>query len=135
MKGCHDLVRITGIRFKRAGKVYYFDPGELELRLGQKAIVETVRGIEMGDVVIASKMVADDAVVQPLKKVIRAASADDIRHSEDNAAREPKALEICHEKIRAHELPMKLVGAEYTSTTARSYSISPQREGSTSGNS
>jgi len=114
LKGCHDLVRITGIRFKRAGKVYYFDPGELELRLGQKAIVETVRGIEMGDVVIASKMVADDAVVQPLKKVIRAASADDIRHSEDNAAREPKALEICHEKIRAHELPMKLVGAEYT---------------------
>lgn len=114
MKGCHDLVRITGIRFKRAGKVYYFDPGELELKLGEKAIVETVRGIEMGDVVIASKMVEDDAVVQPLKKVIRAATPDDIKHSMDNMAKEPKALEICHEKIRVHELPMKLVGAEYT---------------------
>ena len=108
------MVKITGIRFKRAGKVYYFDPGELEMSIGQKAIVETVRGIEMGDIVISSKMIEDDSVVQPLKKIMRIATQEDLRHAEENKAKEPKALDMCHEKIRAHNLPMKLVGAEYT---------------------
>lgn len=108
------MVKITGIRFKRAGKVYYFDPGDWELSVGQKAIVETVRGVEMGDVVIASKLVEESGVVQPLKRIIRAADTEDLKHAQDNKDKEPKALEICHEKIRAHKLPMKLVGAEYT---------------------
>jgi len=108
------LLKITGIRFKRAGKVYYFDPGDLELSVGQKAIVETVRGVEMGDVVISSKMVDEGSVVQPLKRIIRIATPEDLKHTEDNAAKEPKAIEICHEKIKTHNLPMKLVGAEYT---------------------
>ena len=108
------MLKITGIRFKRAGKVYYFDPGDLELSVGQKAIVETVRGVEMGDVVISSKMVEEGSVVQPLKRIIRIATPEDLKHTEDNAAREPRALEVCHEKIKMHNLPMKLVGAEYT---------------------
>lgn len=108
------MVKITGIRFKRAGKIYFFDPGDQELKVGQKAIVETVRGIEMGDIVISGKMVREEDVVQPLKKIMRAATEEDLRHSQENAAKEPKALEICHEKVKAHSLPMKLVGAEYT---------------------
>lgn len=108
------MLKITGIRFKRAGKVYYFDPGDLELSVGQKAIVETVRGVEMGDVVISSKMVDEGSVVQPLKRIIRIATPEDLKHTEENAAKEPKAIEICHEKIKMHNLPMKLVGAEYT---------------------
>lgn len=94
--------------------MYYFDPGDWELSVGQKAIVETVRGVEMGDVVIASKLVEESGVVQPLKRIIRAADTEDLKHAQDNKDKEPKALEICHEKIRAHKLPMKLVGAEYT---------------------
>lgn len=108
------MVKITGIRFKRAGKIYFFDPGDLELKVGQKAIVETVRGIEMGDIVISGKMVREEDVVQPLKKIMRTATEEDLRHSQENATKEPRALEVCHEKVRTHNLPMKLVGAEYT---------------------
>lgn len=108
------MVKITGIRFKRAGKIYFFDPGDLELKVGQKAIVETVRGVEMGDIVISGKMVQEEDVVQPLKKIMRAATEEDLRHAQENSAKEPRALEVCHEKVRAHNLPMKLVGAEYT---------------------
>ncbi len=108
------MVKITGIRFKRAGKIYFFDPGDLELKVGQKAIVETVRGVEMGDIVISGKMVREEDVVQPLKKIMRVATEEDLRHAQENAAKEPRALEVCHEKVKAHSLPMKLVGAEYT---------------------
>lgn len=108
------MVKITGIRFKRAGKIYFFDPGDLELKVGQKAIVETVRGVEMGDIVISGKMVQEEDVVQPLKKIMRAATEEDLKHAQENSTKEPRALEVCHEKVRAHNLPMKLVGAEYT---------------------
>ena len=108
------MVKITGIRFKRAGKIYFFDPGDLELKVGQKAIVETVRGVEMGDIVISGKMVQEEDVVQPLKKIMRVATEEDMQHAQENAAKEPRALEVCHEKVKAHSLPMKLVGAEYT---------------------
>lgn len=108
------MIKVVGIRFKRAGKIYYFDPGDLELSAGNKVIVETARGIEFGEVVVNPKLVSDEEVVPPLKKVIREAAAEDCTQVEDNTRKEKEAFQVCLRKIHEHELPMKLVDVEYT---------------------
>lgn len=108
------MIKIVGIRFKKAGKIYYFSPGEFDLGLGDGVIVETARGIEFGDVVIAPKGVTDDSVVQPLKSVLRKATPKDYHQVEKNHEREEEAFTIGLEKIKKHNLPMKLINVEYT---------------------
>ncbi len=105
---------VVGVRFKPAGKIYYFDPKEIELKEGDSVIVETARGIEYGDVVVESKMVEDESIVTPLKSVIRKATEDDNRTLEENRKKERKAYGICLRKIKEHKLPMNLIDVEYT---------------------
>ena len=108
------MTRVIGVRFRRAGKVYFFAPGKYKIRTGDKVIVETARGVEFGSVVTGPKEVEDDKILQPLKPVIRIATADDIRREEKNREKEKEAFGICLEKIRKHGLEMKLIDAEYT---------------------
>lgn len=105
---------VVGVSFKKAGKIYYFDPSDIELRSGDRVVVETSRGIEMGEVIINPKEVEDDQIVQPLKKVIRKATPKDLEQMEINQQKEKEAYTICLEKIFNHGLPMKLVDVEYT---------------------
>ena len=108
------MIKVVGIRFRNAGKIYYFDPKDLDMHMGDHAIVETARGIEYGTVLIAPREVEDDAVVQPLKPVIRVATEEDDKTVEHNKEREKSAYKTCQEKIAKHGLNMKLVQAEYT---------------------
>lgn len=108
------MTRVVGIRFQKAGKIYYFDPCGFDLETGMHAIVETARGVEMGTVLIPPKDVEDDKVIQPLKPVIRIATDEDEKTVEKNKEKEKEAFEICKEKILKHGLEMKLVNAEYT---------------------
>ena len=108
------MVKVTGVRFKKMGKIYYFDPGELEMENGIHVVVETSRGIEYGLVVIAEKEVEESKIVQPLKKVIRIATAEDDKTVEQNKKKEADAMEICSKKIEEHKLEMKLIDVEYT---------------------
>ena len=108
------MIKVVGIRFRNAGKIYYFDPKDFEMEVGSHAIVETARGIEYGTVLIAPREVADDQVIQPLKPVIRVATEEDTKTVERNKEREKSAYKICQEKIAKHGLEMKLVQAEYT---------------------
>ncbi|HHW42423.1 stage 0 sporulation protein [Desulfofundulus thermobenzoicus] len=106
--------RVVGVRFRQAGKIYYFDPGEYNLSRGDTVIVETARGIEHGQVVIVPTEVPDEEVVAPLKKVIRPATQDDWKKIVANREKEKRAFQIGLEKIAAHGLPMKLVDVEQT---------------------
>lgn len=108
------MAEIVGIRFKEVGKVYYFDPNGNTFKKGDHAIVETVRGVECGEVAIENKEVNEDELVKPLKKIIRMASPDDVRKYEINKAKEKEAMAICAKKIEAHNLEMSLVDVEYT---------------------
>lgn len=108
------MIKVVGIRFRNAGKIYYFDPKDFEMEVGSHAIVETARGIEYGTVLIAPREVADDQVIQPLKPVIRVATEEDTKTVERNREREKSAYKTCQEKIAKHGLEMKLVQAEYT---------------------
>ncbi|MBZ4664173.1 MAG: stage 0 sporulation protein [Caloramator sp.] len=108
------MVTVVGIRFKRAGKIYYFDPDGLDINKGDYAIVETARGIEFGEVVIGKKEVTEDEIVAPLKKVIRVATEEDKLKNLQNKAKEEDAFQICLKKIQEHGLPMKLIDVEYT---------------------
>ena len=108
------MTTVIGVSFKRAGKMYYFDPNGLELHIGDKAIVETARGMECGDVVTEVKEVEDDEVVQPLKTVIRAATEEDLKKIALNTRKEAEAFAIGQERIAHHQLEMKLVDVEYT---------------------
>ena len=108
------MVRVIGVRFKNVGKMYYFDPGAARPQKGQRVIVETARGVECGEVTMESREVAEDTIVQPLKKVIRIASKEDLERVEENRRREKSAFDICCKKIAAHKLEMKLVDVEYT---------------------
>ena len=103
---------VVGVRFKRAGKIYYFSPGNLDIKLNDNVIVETARGMEFGTAVIGPREVPDNQVVLPLKVVQRIATDADKAKVEDNARRRDEAFRICEEKIAAHELPMKLVDVE-----------------------
>lgn len=108
------MAEIIGVRFKSAGKVYYFDPDSMQLDEGTKVIVETARGVECGEVAMANRQVEDEGIVKPLKKVMRAATPEDLKKVEENAAREKQAFVICNEKIVKHKLEMKLVDVEFT---------------------
>lgn len=108
------LHHVVGVRFKKAGKIYYFSPGNLELTKGESVIVETSRGVEYGKVVIEKKEVADEDVVLPLKQVIRIANEQDKCIVEENKVAAEEALEVCFSKIAEHQLEMKLVDVEYT---------------------
>ncbi|HAG68690.1 MAG TPA: stage 0 sporulation protein [Lachnospiraceae bacterium] len=108
------MVNIIGVRFRTAGKVYYFDPGELQLTRGDHVIVETARGVEYGMVVLPPTLVEDEKIVAPLKTVIRKAGEKDDETEERNRKREKDAYKICLEKIKKHGLEMKLIEAEYT---------------------
>lgn len=108
------MIKVVGIRFQRAGKIYYFDPLDYDLETAMHVIVETARGVEMGTVLIPPKEVDDDKVVQPLKPVISIATDDDEKVIEKNKEKEAEAYVICKEKIAKHGLDMKLVAAEYT---------------------
>ena len=108
------MVTIVGIRFKRAGKIYYFSPGKYDLEKGDHAIVETARGIEYGEVVIPRQEVEESQIVSPLKTVIRKANEADARKVEENHRKEKEAFVICEKKIAARKLDMHLVNVEYT---------------------
>ena len=108
------MIKIVGVRFRNAGKIYYFDPKKLAIKKGDHVIVETARGIEYGSVVANVQEVTDDKVVQPLKAVIRIANAEDDAKAARNKEKEKDAMRICQEKIRKHKLEMKLIDAEYT---------------------
>jgi cell fate regulator YaaT (PSP1 superfamily) len=108
------LPSVVGVRFKRAGKVYYFDPAGLPLVKGDKVIVETARGLEYGEVVNDPRQVADDDVIAPLKTVVRKSTEEDEQQLAENQRREAEAFTIALERIAGHQLDMKLVDVEYT---------------------
>ncbi len=108
------MTKVIGVRFRTAGKIYYFSPGKFEIKQGDHVIVETARGVEYGKVVIGTRKVKDEEVVQPLKAVIRIATEQDHKTEEKNREKEKEAFQICLEKIRKHGLEMKLIDAEYT---------------------
>ena len=108
------MTKVIGVRFRRAGKIYYFSPGKLKIHKDDHVIVETARGVEYGHVVIGTKDVEDDKVIQPLKPVIRLATVQDDEQADKNRDREREAFKICQEKIIKHGLEMKLIDAEYT---------------------
>ena len=114
MKETDNMITIIGVRFRNVGKVYYFSPRELDICVGDHVIVETARGVEYGFVVLGPKEVDDSKVIQPLKEVIRIATPKDDTREESNRKKEKEAFEICQKKIRAHNLEMKLIDAEYT---------------------
>lgn len=105
---------VVGVRFKQAGKIYYFDPVEFVIVKGDNVIVETARGLEYGEVVIGPREVAENQIVSPLKPVQRKATAQDTEKVKDNRAKEKEAFRICEQKIQTHSLPMNLVDVEYT---------------------
>jgi len=108
------MVRVIGVRFKKAGKIYYFDPDGIEIDVGQNVIVETARGIEFGQVVVGPKDVPEEEIVSPLKKVLRIATLEDELRNQENKEKEKKAFDICLKKIEEHGLEMKLIDVEYT---------------------
>lgn len=108
------MYNVVGVRFKKAGKIYYFDPGEFLLSKGQYVIVETARGIEYGKVVVPMKQVGESDVVLPLKQVVRPADERDRFQVDENTIESKRAFELATEKITDHELEMKLVDVEYT---------------------
>lgn len=108
------MANIIGVRFKGAGKVYYFDPNGQELNQGDYVVVETARGIECGMVTFGNREIHDENLNRPLKKIIRAATPEDVSHLEENRKKEQRAYEVCIKKIKEHNLKMKLVTVEYT---------------------
>lgn len=108
------MIKVIGVRFRQAGKIYYFDPMDFDIETGQHVIVETARGIEYGLVLTGPREVEDGKVVQPLKSVIRVATPEDDEIERKNKEKEKNAFNICLEKIAKHKLEMKLIDAEYT---------------------
>jgi len=108
------MVTVVGVRFKKAGKIYYFDPIDIEVNKNEFVIVETARGIEFGQVVVGPKQVLEEDIVSPLKSVIRIATEEDESRHTENKVKEKEALEVCTEKIEKHDLDMNLVDVEYT---------------------
>ena len=108
------MALVIGVRFKEVGKVYYFDPTDIKFNVGDDVIVETSRGVECGKVAMANRELSNDKVTTPLKKIIRKATDNDLKIVEENHKKEKKAFGICEQKIRNHNLQMKLVNVEYT---------------------
>ncbi len=108
------MIKVVGVRFRTAGKIYYFDPKNYKIAVGDHVIVETARGVEYGTVMIAPKELPPEKVIQPLKPVLRVATPEDEKIEERNHQKEKEAFKICIEKIQKHKMEMKLVDAEYT---------------------
>lgn len=108
------MIKVIGVRFRKAGKIYYFDPAGMDILQNQHVIVETARGVEYGTVVLGCREVEDGKVIQPLKPVIRIATDADDATAVKNKEKEKKAFNICLEKIKKHNLEMKLIDTEYT---------------------
>ncbi len=108
------MLWVVGVRFKPAGKIYFFDAGDLEIAAGTNVIVETIRGVEYGEAVSERRKMTEFKLVLPLKRVIRIGTDDDRRQYEDNKAREKDALNICRAKVKDHGLPMSVIDVEYT---------------------
>lgn len=108
------MITVVGIRFKKAGKIYYFDPSNLDIKKDDNVIVETARGIEFGECVIGPKKIKEEEIISPLKVVLRKADEVDIKKHEENVSKEKEAFDICTEKIEGHKLVMKLIDVEYT---------------------
>lgn len=108
------MIKVVGVRFKKAGKIYYFDPDGLAINKGENVIVETIRGIEFGNAAAGIKEVSEEDIVAPLKKVLRVATVEDCVKYEENKSKEGEAFRICLDKIKSHDLGMKLIDVEYT---------------------
>lgn len=108
------MITVVGVRFKKAGKIYYFDPDSLDINKDDYVVVETARGIEFGNVTVGPKQVSEDEIVQPLKKVIRVAQEEDFIIHQNNKEKAKEAFKICERKIAEHGLEMKLIDVEYT---------------------
>ncbi len=108
------MVKVIGVRFRSAGKIYYFDPAGFDIKKGDNVIVETARGVEYGKVVLGFREIEDEDVIQPLKPVIRQATSEDDEVEKKNKEKEKEAFQICLEKIKKHGLEMKLIDSEYT---------------------
>src|SRR5690554_4975004 len=108
------MQKVIGVRFRNAGKVYYFDSGTHDIKVGNHVIVETARGVEFGSVVKEETEVKDEQIVAPLKKVIRTATEEDMEVKGENDKKEEEAFDICQKKIKKHRLEMKLIDVEYT---------------------
>ena len=107
------MKRIIGVRFKRLGKIYFFDPKWLEEKKGEKVIVETSQGEEIAEVIVPNRMIEEEKLTSPLKKVLRLASARDLKHAEECRKKEKEAFELCNKKIKEHKLEMTLTDVEY----------------------
>ncbi|MBQ4649452.1 MAG: stage 0 sporulation family protein [Firmicutes bacterium] len=109
-----NKVKVIGVRFKTAGKVYFFDPDNFELNIGNSVIVETARGMEFGTVTMEATEVSEDEIVAPLKKIIRIANEEDHKQHIENVKKKERAMQLCQEKVDKHGLVMKLIDVEYT---------------------
>lgn len=107
------MKKIVGVRFKRLGKIYFFDPKWLEVKKGESVIVETAQGEEIAEVVVSNRMIEEDKIITPLKKVLRLASPRDLKHAEECRKKEKEAFELCNKKIKEHKLEMTLTDVEY----------------------
>ena len=108
------MITVIGVRFKKAGKIYYFNPGDLDIKKGDFVVVETARGVEFGECVVGVKELNEDEIVAPLKDVIRKASEEDVEVNRVNKSKQEDAFKICLDKIKEHGLKMKLIDVEYT---------------------
>jgi cell fate regulator YaaT (PSP1 superfamily) len=108
------MIDVVGVKFRAAGKIYYFDPAGFEVTTGDHVVVETARGLEFGTVALAPTKVNESEIVQPLKKLVRKADEKDIQRNEENQKKKAKAMQLCQEKIDRHNMDMKLVDVEYT---------------------
>lgn len=111
--------KVIGVRFKRPGKVYFFDAGNIDVKIKDKVIVETAMGQEIGEVLINNKSLTNNKIKTSLKKIIRVATEKDIKHFEDNKEKEKEAFKICEEKIKKHNLNMNLIDSAYTFDNAK----------------
>ena len=107
------MKNIIGVRFKRLGKIYFFDPKWLEVKKGENVIVETSQGEEIAEVVVPNRLVEEEKITTPLKKVLRLASQRDLKHAEECRKKEKEAFEVCKKKIKEHGLEMTLTDVEY----------------------
>ena len=127
------MAKVVGVKFKDAGKLYYFSPAKIDVKMGDNVIVETARGLEFGKIVMDVTEVKDSEIVSPLKNIIRIATEKDQKRHRDNLAKKDHAMKLCQEKIDAHHLEMKLIDVEYTFDNSKVVSILRRTAGSISG--
>ena len=108
------MVNVVGVKFKHAGKIYYFDPAGIDVEIGEHVIVETARGLEFGTVALGEEKVDKNKIITPLKPIIRIANEEDVKANEENQKKKAEAMRLCQEKVNKHNLEMKLIDVEYT---------------------